>query len=161
MEGGVPVHHRTHTHHIIRRLGSAVCLFLLLLTTLMVAGCHDLPSGFVGGETLTPERLQEISASLFPPATEPEVETAAVPSTVPSAVPSPDLSAIEGTVYWTDGGSVLHIDESCYHLGRSDTVHSGSVEEAVAAGKTRLCATCRDRHAATETTVSPSEEGAP
>lgn len=147
------MHHRTHTHHIIRRIGSAVCLFLLLLVILMAAGCRDLPSGFVGGETLTPERLQEISASLFPPATEPAAETA--------VVPSPELSAIEGTVYWTDGGSVLHIDESCYHLDRSDTVHSGSAMEAVAAGKTRLCATCRDRHAATETAVSPSEEGAP
>lgn len=151
------MHHGLHDHHTLRRIVSALCLFLLLLVTLMAAGCRDLPSGFIGGETLTPERLQEISASLFPPATEPKVETAAVPS----AVPSPELSAIEGSVYWTDGGSVLHIDESCYHLGRSDTVHSGSVEEAVAAGKTRLCATCRDRHAATETTVSPSEEGAP
>ncbi len=147
------MHHETHTHHINRRIGSALCLFLLLLVTLMAAGCRDLPSGFVGGETLTPERLQEISASLFPPATEPEVETA--------VAPSPELSAIEGTVYWTNGGSVLHIDESCYHLDRSDTVHSGSVEDAVATGKTRLCATCRDRHAATETAVSPSEEGAP
>lgn len=147
------MHHGLHDHHTLRRLGSAVCLFLLLLTTLMAAGCRDLPSGFVGGETLTPERLQEISASLFPPATEPEAETA--------VVLSPELSAIKGTVYWTDGGSVLHIDGSCYHLDRSDTIHSGSAMEAVAAGKTRLCATCRDRHAATETAVSPSEEGAP
>lgn len=147
------MHRRSHDHHTLGRLGCAVGLFLLLSVSLMVAGCRDLPSGFVGGETLTPERLQEISASLFPPATEPESEAA--------VALSPELSAIEGNVYWTDGGSVLHIDQSCYHLDRSDAVHSGSVEEAVATGKTRLCATCRDRHAATETAVSPSEEGAP
>lgn len=147
------MHRSSHDHHTLRRLGCAVGLFLLLSGFLMAAGCRDLPSGFSGGETLTPERLQEISASLFPPATEPKAEAV--------TEPSPVLSAFEGTVYWADGGSVLHIDETCYHLDRADTVHSGSVEEAVAAGKTRLCASCRDRHAATETTVSPSEEGAP
>lgn len=147
------MHHRPHNHHAGQRLGRTAGLFLLLSVSLMAVGCHDLPSGFSGGETLTPERLEEISASLFPPTTEPKAEAV--------AEPSPDLSAIEGTVYWADGGSVLHIDETCYHLDRSDAVHSGSVEEAVAAGKTRLCASCRDRHAATETTVSPSEEGAP
>lgn len=147
------MHHRSHDHHTLRWLGCAVSLFLLLSVSLITVGCRDLPSGFIGGETLTPERLEEISASLFPPATEPETETV--------AVLSPELSSIEDTVYWTDGGSVLHIDETCYHLDRSDIVHSGSVEEAVAAGKTRLCASCRDRHATTETTVSPSEEGAP
>ena len=53
---------------------------------------------------------------------------------------------ISGKVTWTQYGKVYHIyidDEHwCQHLNNSDTVSVGTVEEAIAAGKTRLCKTC-------------------
>lgn len=47
-------------HHCLRLVCVAVCLMLSL------SGCAwGAVSGFVGGETITPERLEEISAMLF------------------------------------------------------------------------------------------------
>ena len=101
-------------------LAVAVCLF---------AGCRGIPDGFVGGETLTPEKLREISAAVF---TEPPVA-------------DPVLAAYAGRVYWLEGGMVAHTDRNCYHINRSEDVRSGSPADAVAAGKTTLCTACR-RH---------------
>ncbi|MBR4165582.1 MAG: hypothetical protein IKR43_05040 [Lachnospiraceae bacterium] len=57
---------------------------------------------------------------------------------------------ISGEVCWTRYGKVYHIyvdDETwCQHLNNSDSVITGSVEEAIAAGKTRLCKTCAHNH---------------
>ncbi|MBQ6074632.1 MAG: hypothetical protein IJK86_00585 [Lachnospiraceae bacterium] len=67
--------------------------------------------------------------------------------------------ALEGTaVYWTPYGKVYHthvIDEAmghttedgkdCPYLNRSDSLTRGTVEEAIAAGKTKLCSYCQ-RH---------------
>lgn len=53
---------------------------------------------------------------------------------------------ISGQVTWTKYGKVYHIyideDHWCQHLNNSDEVVVGSVDEAIAAGKTRLCKTC-------------------
>lgn len=57
---------------------------------------------------------------------------------------------ITGKVTWTQYGKVYHIyideDTWCQHLNNSDTVKVGTVEEAIAAGKTRLCKTCAHNH---------------
>ena len=45
-------------------------------------------------------------------------------------------------VYWTRFGGVYHTHEDCYHLNRSDTLVTGTVEQAIAAKKTRLCKNC-------------------
>lgn len=50
----------------------------------------------------------------------------------------------ENTVFWTDGGSVWHVTENCSALAKSKTVLSGSREEAMADGKTRVCKRCGD-----------------
>ncbi|MBQ3913274.1 MAG: hypothetical protein K6F16_04855 [Lachnospiraceae bacterium] len=49
---------------------------------------------------------------------------------------------IDGNVYWTHYGHVYHLSENCQHLNNSDTLVTGTVEEAVAANKSRLCKTC-------------------
>ena len=46
------------------------------------------------------------------------------------------------TVYWTTFGKVYHTHDDCSHLNRSETLTYGSVEEAIAAGRVRLCKTC-------------------
>ena len=64
-------------------------------------------------------------------------------------------AAVSGAVYWTQFGKVYHthvIDEElhftpadekdCPYLNRSDSLTRGTVEEAIAAGKTRICSYC-------------------
>lgn len=52
---------------------------------------------------------------------------------------------IEGDVYWTPYGKVYHTTEECSHLNNSDKLIYGTVEEAIAANKSRLCYTCAKR----------------
>ena len=53
------------------------------------------------------------------------------------------IAALDGSeVYWTQFGRVYHSHEDCGHLNHSDTLNAGTAEEAVAAGKGRLCKTC-------------------
>lgn len=117
------------------RAGS-VCLMLFAL--LSTAACAAVPASdtFKGGETVTPERLAEISAEVF---------TGTAPAE-PPALPDFDPAdpAFSGTVYWTAGGKVIHTDPACFHLNRAETL-SGSVSDAVAAGKTGVCSVCQRR----------------
>lgn len=122
-------------------LAVAVCLF---------AGCRGIPDGFVGGETLTPEKLREISAAVFTDPAEPDTQP---------PVADPVLAAYAGRVYWLEGGTVAHTDRNCYHINRSEDVRSGSPADAVAAGKTTLCTACRGHltGAGSETAVGHTE----
>ena len=46
------------------------------------------------------------------------------------------------SVYWTQFGSVYHLDQDCQHLNRSSEVFEGDVATAIGENKTRLCKTC-------------------
>ncbi len=46
------------------------------------------------------------------------------------------------SVYWTQFGTVYHLDQDCQHLNRSSELFEGDVTTAIEAGKTRLCKTC-------------------
>lgn len=53
------------------------------------------------------------------------------------------MAALNGeTVYWAPFGKVYHTHEDCHTLNQSDTLTMGSVEQAIAAGRTRLCSYC-------------------
>ncbi len=52
---------------------------------------------------------------------------------------------IDGIVYWTPYGKVYHTSQDCSHLNNSDSLVYGSVEEGIAANKSRLCYTCAKR----------------
>ncbi|MBR5993328.1 MAG: hypothetical protein IK018_05950 [Lachnospiraceae bacterium] len=54
-------------------------------------------------------------------------------------------AAITGEVYWTQFGKVYHTSADCSHLNNSDTLYEGSVDQAIADNKTRLCKTCAKR----------------
>lgn len=128
--------------HQITVLPVLLCVALLLLS-----GCSPARTGLIGGETVTPERLREISASLFTTAVEPESDSEPVAT----------LDGVTGPVYWAAGGSVLHLDADCYHLARASQILTGTVEEAIAAGKQTLCASCQKRHAeSTAATADPA-----
>lgn len=49
------------------------------------------------------------------------------------------------TVYWTMFGKVYHTDQECQAMQRSDKIIYGTVEEAIAANRVRLCSFCEKR----------------
>ena len=48
-------------------------------------------------------------------------------------------------VYWAPFGHVYHTHEDCGALNRSDTLTKGTVDQAIASGRTRLCSFCAKR----------------
>ena len=48
-------------------------------------------------------------------------------------------------VYWTQYGKKYHTHEDCQHLDRSDVLTVGTIEDAVAAGRSSICKTCANR----------------
>lgn len=58
------------------------------------------------------------------------------------SVPSQPGSSQESVVYWTPRGSKWHSTTDCPSLGRSHTILSGTVQEAMAAGKDSPCKDC-------------------
>lgn len=54
-------------------------------------------------------------------------------------------AAITDDVYWSPFGKVYHTHEDCQALNQTDTLTCGTVEEAIAANRTRLCAFCAKR----------------
>ena len=51
----------------------------------------------------------------------------------------------ETSVYWSNFGHVYHTTPDCSHLNQSDELTEGNVEQAIAAGRTRMCKTCEAR----------------
>ena len=69
------------------------------------------------------------------------------------------VATISGNVYWAPFGKVYHTSEDCQALNQSETLTYGTVEQAIAAGRTRLCAFCAKRdHIDGVVTDKPVEE---
>lgn len=64
---------------------------------------------------------------------------AAQQESVVAPTPAPEQSA---TVYWTPNGKSYHTTSGCSTLSRSKTILSGTLDEAIAAGKTDPCNVC-------------------
>ena len=56
-------------------------------------------------------------------------------------------AAIVDDVYWSTFGKVYHTSDTCHALNVSEELTYGTVEQAVAANRTRLCAYCAKRDA--------------
>lgn len=52
------------------------------------------------------------------------------------------MNAIEDDVYWSPFGKVYHTHDDCSSLNKSDELTYGTVEQAIAANRTRLCSFC-------------------
>ena len=52
------------------------------------------------------------------------------------------MEAISDDVYWSPFGKVYHTSDECQALNQSDALTYGTVEQAIAEGRTRLCAFC-------------------
>ncbi|MBQ1504455.1 MAG: hypothetical protein IIZ49_03595 [Oscillospiraceae bacterium] len=59
-------------------------------------------------------------------------------------------AAITDDVYWSPFGHVYHTHDDCQALNRSDELTYGSVEQAIAANRTRLCSFCAKRDEITD-----------
>ncbi len=55
------------------------------------------------------------------------------------------MEAITDDVYWSRFGHVYHTHQDCQSLNQSEELTYGTVEEAIAANRTRLCAFCARR----------------
>ena len=55
----------------------------------------------------------------------------------------------ESDVYWSPFGKVYHTDSECQSLNQTETLTMGTVEQAIAANRTRLCKFCADNDAIT------------
>ena len=69
------------------------------------------------------------------------------------------MAAITGQVLWTNslGGKVYHTHEDCQALNRTEELVQGSVEQAIAASRTRLCAFCARRDNITNVVTDGAE----
>jgi len=63
------------------------------------------------------------------------------------------MEAISDNVYWSPFGKVYHTHEDCSSLNQSDQLTVGSVEQAIAANRTRLCSFCAKRDEITGVTT--------
>lgn len=63
------------------------------------------------------------------------------------------MEAISDDVYWSPFGKVYHTHDDCSSLNQSDTLTVGSVEQAIAANRTRLCSFCAKRDEITGVTT--------
>lgn len=95
------------------------------------------------GEKITPEQIYEISESIAESKAIAESEKNATNTEMVAETFIPDTDDNGNIiVYWTENGSVWHINSKCSSLSRSSKIEFGSEEVAVLAGKERLCKKC-------------------
>ena len=69
------------------------------------------------------------------------------------------MDAIEDDVYWSPFGKVYHTHDDCQALNQSDTLTYGTVEQAIAANRTRLCSFCAKRDDITDVVTDEVDTG--
>jgi len=94
-----------------------------------LVGCSEFTystEDFYTGKQLSSEELESLKNKV--------AETTAIPYE----------TNIDGEVivFWTSGGTVYHYNRDCSSLARSTTIESGTIEDAVAKGKTKPCSRC-------------------
>ena len=87
------------------------------------------------GKELSAEEIFSL-ADRFPREAETETETLFEIESEETVAPT------DGIVYFTDGGTVWHEWSTCGHLSQKGEVKSGSIEDAIEAGKERGCSFC-------------------
>ncbi len=89
---------------------------------------------------LYPEESEVPTTHIITPATDvPESEETTLSQVSDSSMPT---ETSDSTVYWTENGEVWHTRTSCSSLKRSKNLTSGSIEQAILAGKDRVCKRC-------------------
>ena len=95
---------------------------------------------YYGGESMNAEILSQIAESIFN-------ETASDAESLSSQDESENSTkSHDGIYYWTDSGSVYHKWADCGHLKGSQSIKSGSKDEAILSGKETLCSSCNKKN---------------
>lgn len=114
---------------------------------------YDVESEAVEMEQTTPQTAETVSPESISPETAPvsteSVSTSADASSAQTDTVQADPESVEqnvepqgDTVYWTPSGKSYHATSECSTLSRSKTILSGTLDEAMAAGKTDPCNVC-------------------
>lgn len=110
-------------------------LIIALTAVLLLSGCSEYSdiageSDYNTGIYVTPEVIDSIAAAVSAAQTE----------------KYPRETDVSGNtvVFWVEGGTVWHESRACSSVAKSDSVSSGSREDALAAGKERACLICGD-----------------
>ena len=69
------------------------------------------------------------------------------------------IEAVAGDVFWSPFGKVYHTHDDCQALNQSDTLTYGTVEQAIAANRTRLCSFCAKRDDITDVVTDEVDTG--
>ena len=96
---------------------------------------------FDGGEILNDAKMSEIKAEILKGEDDKSNTSQVVDESDASNGSGPD-SEETSIVFWTSGGSVWHLFEDCGHLKRGKEILSGTVQDAMDAGKEKVCSTC-------------------
>ena len=141
--------------HFIKIFSLIISIVLLATMCSCSLFAYD-NSRFDGGDTLDEELLSKIENDLNSELQTSESQAQAQESQtnesqtseLPTSEPQTTESGNEGnkasgaTVYWTSSGSVWHTRRDCSYIKKSQKVLSGTVEEAIADGKKKLCSSC-------------------
>ena len=114
---------------------------------------YDVEGEAVETEQTTSQTVETVSPESTSPETAPvSTESAPTPAGTSSAQTDAVQAAPESveqnvepqssTVYWTPNGKSYHTTSECSTLSRSKTILSGTLDEAMAAGKTDPCNVC-------------------
>ena len=115
-----------------------ISLFLALTLVLCACSKSQISSDeYYGGESMNAEILSEIAESVF---------NESKKDSENGAGNSESESKHDGVYYWTNSGSVYHKWADCGHLKNSSEILSGSHDDALLAGKQKLCSTCEERN---------------
>lgn len=133
----------------MKRILITPAIMLVFAMMLTMSGCAKL---FVGEATeddtnklLTPEDIESIFASISDEVTE--------------KYPISTDTLGNELCYWLKGGDVWHASSACASIARADAdaVFSGSIDDAISAGKKRGCKICSDGATVEDTEDHQSE----
>lgn len=141
-------------------MGKIIKIVLIsLIPIVMLTSCNfdESDNIFKGGQLLDAEQMSQIKNDILNAEGNPEESGKTVDTEDESKTESTmdtgsgdDKDNVEQTeletdcdslVYWTKNGTVWHTDRECSRIKKSDVVE-GTVEEAIAAGKERICSFC-------------------
>lgn len=113
--------------------------FCLVLSVIFCACANPQSNNeeYYGGRPMNAEILSEIAESILNESTAKEEDTTDSDTSI---------KVHDGVYYWTKSGSVYHKWADCGHLKNSSDILSGNREDAILAGKQKLCSTCEERN---------------
>lgn len=108
---------------------------LLCSVVIFLSACSTYSQGkdaFAAGDTITPERLDELSRNISD--TTDDVSEKAETVEV--------KFSYSGKCYWVKGSEVFHTSSDCRYIKNSDNVNSGEPYSAASDGCERMCSAC-------------------